>query len=134
MLARYMAMITLGYAVIAIFLVLTLLISTTFATAMAEFFKSDIGAPFSAALSLLLGVAFLLAAPEVKYPLFFKIVGGFSIVEAPFILLIPNVLVVGYVDFFLIDHLLVYRIIGIPISIALLAFVIVAALPAKKEN
>lgn len=129
MLARIMAMITLGYAVICILLVLMVLVSTSFATGMADVFKSELGIQISFALSLLIGTAFLLAVPVVKFPLFFKVVGCFAIIEAPFILLIPNELIAGYVDFWFIENLLVYRIIGGPLSIAALTFVIVAAIP-----
>lgn len=134
MLARVMAIITLGYAVICILLVLTVLVSTSFAIAMADVFKSELAVLISFALSLLVGTAFLLAVPVVKFPLFFKIIGWFAVIEAPFILLIPEELITGYVDFWLIENLLVYRVIGVPLSIAALTFVIVAAIPKNKDS
>ena len=131
MLARNMAIAVLSYAVICILLALAVLVSNSFVAFFAEFFKSEMGIMLSAALALPIGIAFLLAAPVAKFPLFFKVVGWCAIIEAPIIFFMPNDFIRAYVDFVLVENLIVYRVIGVPVSIAILAFVILAALPER---
>ena len=131
MLARVMAMIILGYAAIGILICLAVAISTSFVSAMGEFFKSEVGIFSSAALCLLLGTAFLLAARVAKFQTFFKVLGVLSLLEAPLFLLVPLDFWARYIDFWLVDNLLLYRTIGIPIGIGMFAFVIVSALPGR---
>lgn len=134
MLARNMTIAILAYAIICILIVLIILVSASFASSMAEFFGSENGIVFSAALAFLMGAAFLLAAPASKFPLFFKVIGWFAIIESPILLFIPNDVISAYIDFFLVENLFVYRIIGVPVTIAILVFVIVAALPERKNS
>jgi len=72
MLARVMAMIILGYAAIGILICLAVAISTSFVSAMGEFFKSEVGIFSSAALCLLLGDSILIGGACCEIPNIFQ--------------------------------------------------------------
>ena len=132
MLARISVFIVLGYAAIVIPLVLSIAISEAFVSAIRDFFRSDLGMPLSAAFCVILGMSFILAAPAVKFPLLFKIIGTISLIEVPLLLFVPLDLWIEYIDFWLVDNLAIYRIFSVPLGIGISVFLIVASLPGLK--
>ena len=134
MLAKTMATITMCFAAAGILVTLALVVSGTFVSTMVEFFNSGVGLRLSAVFCLVFGISFLLAVPAVKFPLFFKIIGVISLLEAPLFLLVPMDFWAGYVNFWLVENLLVYRVIALPFGIGIWVFLIVAAYPRNKVN
>jgi hypothetical protein len=132
MLARTMAFFVLCLAAVSILITFALVVSDTFVSSMVDFFNSNTGLQLSAALCLVLGVSFLLAVPAVKFPLIFKIIGVVALIEAPLFLVVPMHFVSDYVNFWLVENLLVYRIVAVPFGIGPLVFLIVAAYPVKR--
>lgn len=133
MLAKIMAMIVLAYAVLGIFSSAAVAISPNFISSMRDFFGSETGRYLSVALNILVGAVFLLAAPATKFPLLFKVFGGYLLFQGLVTLLISGETWSGIFDFWLVENSILYRTVGVLFGIVFFAFILYAAFPRKAE-
>lgn len=131
MLAKPMAMFTLGYSVCAILICFAIVLSSDFVLLFGDFLKSEPGFFFSVGANFLMGAVFYLAAPAVKFPSLFKFLSIWALLGGLFILFVLSSSWAGVIDSLITDNNFLYRTIGAPLSIIIYIFIIVACFPGK---
>ncbi len=134
MLAKFMAMVVLVYAVLGILFAIAVAISPNFISSMSDFFGSESGRYLSVALNFIFGTVLLLAVPAVRLPLFFKIFGGYSLFAGLVTLLVSAEIWSDIIDFWLVENLMLYRTVGVFFGLVFMAFILYATYPQKAES
>jgi len=134
MLAKFMVIVVFVYAVLAILFTVGFAIYPSFMSSMSDFFGSESGRFLSVALSFIMGTVFLLAAPVVRFPLFFKILGGYALISGLGMLLISTEIWSNIIDFWLVENVMLYRTVGVFFGIVFWVFILYVTYPQKSES
>ena len=95
--------------------------------------RSTQGLYFSAIGNLFWGVVLILAAPIAKYPLGFRILGALSLLAGLVTPFLPVDLWIAYVDWWTVDNVFLYRVVGAPLGALMGIFIVYGALPKDDE-
>jgi len=130
--AKFMARTAFLLGICGIPFVILIAVSSDFTISMAESFKSQRAIYFAALGNLAFGTILILAAPAVKFPLGFRILGIWSLLSAIVSPLLPLEFWISYIDWWVLENSTLYRIVSFPLGFAFCAFIIYASFPRRE--